>query len=78
MKRPKWTDKTPTYVCHPAQTLKEAAARLDLDATYARKHGLQKEAREANYLAECLRRVAAGKTWAEAFDWPEITTKKPT
>ena len=67
MKKPQWVYKTPSFVCHPSATLKEVAKILDMDATKARKSGDKEAGRVANYYAECLRRVAAGQTWAEAF-----------
>jgi hypothetical protein len=71
MKRPKWTDRRPEIVCHPSAPLKDAAKALELDSVLANKAGQRASAQAAKYYAMCLRKVSEGKTWAEAFQWPD-------
>ena len=68
MKNPQWFYKTPTSIVHPASVLKDAARVIECDARLLRKAGSHAEANYARQNARCLRLVADGKTWAEAFE----------
>ena len=60
----------PTIVCHPATTLRQAAAALEADAATYRKMRMRSEALQAMHYARALKAVANGRTFAQAFDLP--------
>lgn len=60
----------PTVVCHPAATLRQAAAALEEDARAYSKMRMRSEARQARHYALALKAVANGRTFAQAFDLP--------
>jgi hypothetical protein len=82
MKRPKWTD----YGVGFDDTMEEEIAALNAIATAAKalrieaKFWRQQKNRDAAWAIEkvagYLDQVAAGKTWAQAFDWPAVDDGK--
>jgi hypothetical protein len=82
MKRPKWTD---DYLGKRNYTIGEQAAAdlairsaakaLRIDAKWWRKEKNADAAWAVETVAAFLDQVAAGKTWAEAFDWPAVDGK---
>ena len=65
---PQWMSKTPVFVCHPAQTLKDVSKVLRVDAKQYRACGNKDAAQACMRIANRLEAVANGSTWAEAFD----------
>jgi hypothetical protein len=72
MKRPKWMDETPDAVIMSHELLKRSAKALRIEAKYYRKHKNPDAAWANETSANRLDQVAAGKTWAQAFDWPAV------
>jgi predicted DNA-binding ribbon-helix-helix protein len=83
MKRPKWTDSIaikPGYTLADCQTtsvaLQMAAKALRIEAKFWRRQKNLDAAWAVEKVAGYLDEVAAGKTWAEAFDWPAVDAGK--
>ncbi len=82
MKRPKWTDDVlikPHYtlgeISAAENALRRAANALRIDAKFWRKQKNRDAAWAMEKTANYLDQVAAGKPWAEAFDWPPADGK---
>ena len=67
-KRPQWMSRNPTFVQHPAQTLRDAAKVIREDAKDYRQEKNKDGAAVATRIANALDRVAGGMTWEEAFE----------
>jgi len=72
-KIPNWMSSVPHYLAHPGSTLKRAAQVIRVDAKGYRRNGDEDGERAAMRIARALDDVAAGKSWAEAFEFPTTT-----
>ena len=67
MPRPKWIDEPLNENQTPAAVLRQAARAFEMDAKVFRKISDFQRAITADHYANVLKRVADGKSWADAF-----------